>query len=72
MNIKVIKFKNDLKQLKYERHLMAKKSRMKKLHKKLKKTNEVQTVEEYMKILNSVLNERKHASRKKILQLKIQ
>ena len=37
MNIKVIKFKNDLEQLKYERHLMAKKSRMKKLHKKLKR-----------------------------------
>ena len=71
-NIKMIKFKNDLEQAKYERHMMTKKSRMKKIYQKLENIDEIQTVEKYMKILNSVTNERKHMSRRKILQLKIQ
>lgn len=69
-NITLIKFKNDLEQAKYERHLMTKKNRMEKLCQKLKNTDEIQTIEDYMKTLNSVFNERKHISRKKMIRLK--
>lgn len=69
-NIVPIKFKDIVEQAKYERHLIAKKNRMKKLHQKLENTNEIQTAEDYMKILNSVFNEKKHTSRKKIIKLK--
>ena len=69
-NIVPIKFKDIVEQAKYEKHLITKKNRMKKLHQKLENTNEIQTAEDYMKILNSVFNEKKHTSRKKIIKLK--
>lgn len=69
-NITLIKFKNDLEQAKYERHLITKKNRMKKLRQKLENTDEIQTIEDYMKILNSIFNERKHISRKKMIRFK--
>lgn len=65
-----IKFSNDVEQAKYERHLVTKKGRMKMVHQKLESVNEIASAEDYMKILNSVFNEEKHKSRKKIINLK--
>ena len=65
-----IKFSNDVEQAKYERHLVTKKGRMKRVHQKLESVNEIASAEDYMKILNSVFNEEKHKSRKKIINLR--
>ena len=69
-SIAQIKFSNDVEQAKYERHLVTKKGRMKRVHQKLEGVNEIASAEDYMKILNSVFNEEKHKSRKKIINLK--
>lgn len=69
-SIAQIKFSNDVEQAKYERHLVTKKGRMKRVHQKLESVNEIETIEDYMKMLNSAFNKGKHESRKKIINLK--
>lgn len=69
-SIAQIKFSNDVEQAKYERHLVTKKGRMKRVHQKLESVNEIASVEDYMKMLNSAFNKEKHESRKKIINLK--
>lgn len=62
-----IKFSNVVEQAKYERHLVTKKDRMRRVHQKLENMNGIEAAEDYIKILNSVFNEGKHKSRKKII-----
>lgn len=69
-NIRPIKFSNEIARIKYERHILTKEDRIRKLHKKLEKTNEIETSEDYIKISNSVFGERRAASRQKIIKLK--
>lgn len=65
-----IKFSNVAEQAKYERHLITKKYRMKMVHQMFESINEIASAEDYMKMLNSAFNKRKHESRKKIINLK--
>lgn len=66
-SIVLIKFSNVVEQAKYERHLVTKKDRMRRAHQKLESINEIEVAKDYMKILNSVFNEERHKSRKKII-----
>ena len=67
-NIRPIKFSNEIARVKYERHILTKEDRIRKLHKKLEKTNESETSEDYLKISNSVFGERRILSRQKIIK----
>ena len=52
INIKPIKFSNEILRAKYERHLLTKENRIKKLHNTLEKINEIETSDDYIKISN--------------------
>ncbi len=69
-NIRPIKFSNEISKVKYERHILAKEDRMRKLHEKLEKTNGIETSKDYLKASNSVFGEGRIASRQKIIKLK--
>ncbi len=71
-NIRPIKFSNEIARIKYERHILTKEDRIRKLHKKLEKANEIETSEDYFKISNNVFGERRATSRQKIIKLKKQ
>lgn len=70
MNIRPIKFVSDIERVQYEKHLITKKERMKKLHQKLEKNSEIETGEDYMKIANSVFGEKRHKARQRVLKKK--
>lgn len=69
-NIKPVKFKSKLSEAQYERHILTKEQRIEDLNQKLDTIDEIESTEQYMKIANSVFDERKHKSRAKIMQLR--
>ena len=70
INIKPIKFSNEIFRAKYERHILTKEDRIKKLHNILENINEIETSEDYLKISNRVFGERRVNSCQKIKELK--
>lgn len=69
-NIKIVKFKSKIAEAQYERHLLRKEQRIEDLNQKLNASGEIESTKQYMKIANSVFRERKHKSRRKIMQLR--
>ncbi len=69
MNIKPIRFANDVERAKYERHLAKKKEKIDKLHQELEKKGELETAEDYMKTANSIFGEERHKSRQKVIKM---
>ena len=70
-NIQPIKYASDVERVQYEKHLINKKERMKKLHQRLEKNGGIESGEEYIKIANSVFGEARHNARQRVLKRKI-
>ena len=68
-NIRFIEFSNELSQYKFEKHLLTKEDRLKKLHNKLENITDM-NAEDYMKVANSIFGERNAKERRRIIAKK--
>jgi len=69
-NIKVVRFKNKIEGIQYERHLATKEQRIEELNAKLENRSNIEDAEKYIIISNAVFGKDRHESREKIIQLK--
>lgn len=65
-NIKSVKFKNRILEVKYERNLAKKEQQLEELKEKRKN---IENAEQYMKISNGIFRKERHKSRRKIIGL---